>query len=424
MQLLSIIYLLIYILIGTYLFRNRTTKLHHPYVCIYFFYGLQIFSNVYLTTNDYLFEKLITSQIPIYKGNELVFSHAILFEMLSFLSLIFGVTLVQKKFWSSSSSNEDIIKTDYFLVIGILFEIIFFSKTGGLASYWASIALRSTANAGLGYYQSIAGYSLLLYLVYPKEQSRLSLLKDLIALIGIGAFGSRGLLIIGVLSKVFVKNEIKGAKAPWAKLFILGPILMLFLLVMLGIRKNGFKEFQSQPLQSVKSSITLFEEGFVARVGRLEREYVILESFDITTFWLGAEYVNLFTAPIPRSLYFDKRPVDTGVYVRLASLGKSINLDQAANDISVNSWPQQNWSGYMNFGLLGLLFYHILAGAVLKLLYILSQERYIFLVLYVLMFFGGGVFLSVPGIVKILTEYVLIYSIYILVLKFSKFNFS
>ena len=199
---------------------------------------------------------------------------------------------------------------------------------------------------------------------------------------------------------------------------------MLFLLVMLGIRKNGFKEFQSEPLQSVKSSMTLFEEGFVARVGRLEREYVILESFDITTFWLGAEYMNLFTAPIPRSLYFDKRPVDTGVYVRLASLGKSINLDQAANDISVNSWPQQNWSGYMNFGLLGLLFYHILAGSLLKLLYLLSQERHIFLVLYMLIFFGGGVFLSVPGIVKILTEYILMYSLYILVLKLSKFKFN
>jgi hypothetical protein len=96
---------------------------------------------------------------------------------------------------------------------------------------------------------------------------------------------------------------------------------------------------------------------------------LIVQYFTPERLWLGASYVDLLAAPIPRTLLPDKPPVDEGVYLYAITHGNIVRPSMPARQLPVTAWPMGNWVMYMNFGLPGFVAVMFLNGAVVAAAY-------------------------------------------------------
>ena len=164
---LSLAFLIFILYLGVLLIVTSTIEkdisVLHPMWCVFFFMGLQFVSNIYVLYNERLLHQFVLGSISVpIRAFDL--TRALIYEGFAFVAILVAIFIPIK---SKSFKNEakDEIKISWFLVVGLLFTTLFFLKAGGIGAYWRQIALRSSSNAGLGYYQSIGGYSLLFFYV-------------------------------------------------------------------------------------------------------------------------------------------------------------------------------------------------------------------------------------------------------------------
>ncbi|MEN8879608.1 MAG: hypothetical protein ABF311_05495 [Polaribacter sp.] len=244
-----------------------------------------------------------------------------------------------------------------------------------------------------------------------------------------GSVGARGPIIIYIFSLLILNHYIfkRKSRLLTIKSILLIPIFTFLILALLQLREKPLSFFLENKDLLVEGIVEDIESGLIARVGRLERDLVILGYFDNNEFWFGKSYLGLIYAPIPRSIFPEKPPVDSGMYLRSMALGRKVNPPTSVDTLDGSSWPEHNWAGYMNFGLLGLFFLNFLSGYIYGVIYsyVKKTNFNIIVTTYMALIFIGGVpILSPPGIVKQITYLLIIHIILLFFFLPRKIKFT
>jgi hypothetical protein len=151
-------------------------------------------------------------------------------------------------------------------------------------------------------------------------------------------------------------------------------------------------------------------------MGVIGRQVVVLGYFKDHPYWGFGNYQSLIYAPIPRTMFAEKPPVDTGVYLNNMRLGNEVSPPMPVKDLYPTSWPDEYLAGYMSFGILGLGLLSIISGFFYGLVYValkLTNYCVTMIVIYGHIGFMGVTALSPLGIVQIGT-----YIVYFIILAF------
>jgi len=266
------------------------------------------------------------------------------------------------------------------LAAGAAGYAFFLAKIGGLTRLWMLLYNRTLITGGTGYI--FLAYSLLFtffgVLLAYSLRFRRSLARRVVVGVGVLLMGvvlaSTGGRTGAVFAIFFAMLTIHYAVKPVRRLLtpgtaVLGTVLMVFILIMPLFRTTGATE------RYLDAPGTLFADAFrglgraAPQFGNVDRGMVIVRYFTPSRLWLGASYLDLLVAPIPRTLIPDKPPVDEGVYLMAITQGQDVRPSMPARQLPVTAWPMGNWIMYMNFGILGFVAAMFLNGAVVAAAY-------------------------------------------------------
>lgn len=284
--------------------------------------------------------------------------------------------------------------------IGVVFYLIFIHKLGGLVYLWENISLRTALSAGLGYYQSIYNFLILvgsafLYVIFVKGRKWFFLFVMLSASFAmLASLGQRSPLALLCFILVLVHHySIKKIPSIFNKKILLVSLGLVFFMITV---------VQLRPGQESVSFFDRFERDVIQRLGIIERQVVVIGYFDVHDYWYSRLYGTLLFAFLPRNFYPNKPPVDTGVYLHGIRHGEVISPPVAAIDLEPTSWPDGFLAGYMSFGFFGLITLCLVSGCLYGFIYrllLLSDFSTPIVVLYSMMGFMGVKPLSPLGIV-------------------------
>jgi hypothetical protein len=372
--------------------RRFSRDIFSPGSLFIYFAALPALSNLYFSIFADKFNEIVLIQVaPMYRDGlyvNLALLMAILGNVVTYVGILNGAFSKDKTFsrildrlfllrvfeqlGGSERKKEQVIFLFGFVtfVLGLFVYAVFLEKIGGLFNLWAELQSRSVKNAGLGYLQTFfmvaiqVGVILMLSVTFQRSKKLYSTILILLGVFVMGSMGARGPVVI-LLFSCFLLYHFKVKKfnrLANPKLLLMALIIPIFIVVMLQFRSDSYENLTQDLDLLVSKSISNFEEGFVARTGRLERDIVILKYFYDNGFWWGKSYLGLLYAPIPRSMIPEKPPNDTGMYLRMMALGYTVDPPQPITELSSSSWPEGNWAGYMNWGLPGYVFFFFMSG--------------------------------------------------------------
>jgi hypothetical protein len=258
--------------------------------------------------------------------------------------------------------------------VGALAYLYFLSRIGGLRSLWAVLYNRTLITAGMGYlsfaYILLLTFAALL-LVYslrfrPTLGRRLAIGAGIVAVGAVlASTGGRSGTVVLVLYSFMVAHygvrRFRRLLTPATAL--VGVFLAAFILVMPLFRTAGaFEKYSDHPSLVARDAFRNLAR-MAPDISGVDRGLLIVSYFTPRRVWLGASYRDLLLAPIPRTMYPEKPPVDDGVYLRALLEGSEVRPSMPAGRLPVTSWPPGNLILYMNFWLPGYLLGMFVVGA-------------------------------------------------------------
>ena len=242
----------------------------------------------------------------------------------------------------------------------------FLAKIGGLTRLWMLLYNRTLITGGTGYI--FLAYSLLFTFMGVLLAYSLRFSRSLRRRVAVGAgvllmavvLASTGGRTGAVFAIFFAIMTIHYGVKPVRRLVtpgtaVLGAVLMVFILIMPLFRTTGATQhYMDRPDLMLRDAFR--GAGRAApQFSNADRGMVIVRYFTPDRLWLGASYLDLLVAPIPRTLIPDKPPVDEGVYLMAIAQGQDVRPSMPARQLPVTAWPMGNWVMYMNFGILGFV---------------------------------------------------------------------
>lgn len=431
LSVLNIVLLLFLLITDRRLFSRN---IFSPGSIFIYFAALPALSNLYFAFFEDKFNELVLSQVALIYQDGFYVNVALLMaifgNILTYCGLLIGFFSKDKIFsfvlnrlfvlrafeliGGSERQKEKVIFWFGFVVMvsGLFAYAVFLEMIGGLYALWAELHLRSVKNAGLGYLQTFfmvavqLGVILMLSVTFKRSQKLFSTMLSLLAVAIFGSMGARGPVVIFLISSLllyhFKINKINRLFSP--QLLLLALIIPIFVVTMLQFRSHSYEELSQDIGSLVMNSIDSLEGGFIARVGHLERDVVILKYFEDHDFWWGKSYLGLIYAPIPRSMFPEKPPNDTGMYLRTMALGNTVNPPQPITSLDSSGWPEGNWAGYMNWGFPGFFLFFFVSGLLFGKFYkYLVKYRFPVLgtCLFVVLAVGGPPLFSVAALISL-----------------------
>lgn len=330
-------------------------------------------------------------------------SYFLLLTSLSLISYNAGVHLTLIKFnppihdthFQNTNNVNKIIKICFFL--SITFFLLFYQSMGGILFYLQHLSERSRLALGYNYFSHLYIFFLLfgsclailsLKRGHLKKIYFLGLISLSIGLLIIS--GSRSMIIryLFILGTCYyfiyqpTKSEIFSFKNK-IRMGILLFLISFYVLVVPVIR------------HSTLSGEINFRESFQEAGGQIadlakgnmysEIQLNILKIFDDGDYWWGRSYLDLITAPIPRSILPQKASSDDGLYIFNLVYGTKVELGAPFDKLILNSWPPSTFGiGYASFGPIGVLVWFFILGVLISSFYKLFKKNnsIIFLFLY------------------------------------------
>jgi len=308
-----------------------------------------------------------------------------------------------------------------FLLLGGIFAWFIYMKfLGGFAYFFSNLYIRGELTRGTGYFMGfwmnliqISVIVVFFLLVRTKKTSffkkTLAILLSTICFFILVSLGGRNPGIMLLWSILLFFNFFNKKINPFNyKIVLLLISLFVFSLFLGEIRSKNYEQTSDFSFNSVISEA--FESAgktFVVYSGGLERKILVTAYVSNKGHWLGSSYKDIFKAPIPRSWYPEKPPVDDGMYIWSIALGRTITPPKKIEELDVSSWPIGNWMGMMNWGLPGLIFFSFLSGLLMNASYYAFQrsEKHLFLFfVYSYCVYRGGIQFDNLGIVSFLTK--------------------
>jgi hypothetical protein len=263
---------------------------------------------------------------------------------------------------------------------GVAGYALFLAKIGGLTRLWMLLYNRTLITGGTGYIAfayallfTFFGVLLAYSLRFRRTLGRrvavgVGLLTMAVVLASTGGrTGAIFALFYAMLTVHYAVRPVRRLVTPGTT--AVGAVLFVFILIMPLFRTTGATQhYLDHPdllatdafrgLNELAPQFSLADEGMV-----------IVRYFTPDRLWLGASYLDLLMAPIPRTLIADKPPVDEGVYLMAITQGYDVRPSMPASQLPVTAWPMANWVMYMNFGLPGFMAAMFLSGVMIAAAY-------------------------------------------------------
>jgi hypothetical protein len=299
------------------------------------------------------------------------------------------------------------------VVVGLAAYFWFLHSIGGLLNLWAHMWLRTRLASGAGYllylYTLLLTYAaaLLVYrLRFGRTPARMA--QAVVGIMGIAVVlastGGRAPLISLMIICFLVHHYCvrRRTRLLTPGIAALGTVILAFFLAAPLFRTGGaFERYTQNPEllgQDATKSLSLLAPQF----SPFDRTAVMLAYFTPDRMWMGRSYIDLAFAPVPRSVYPRKPPVDDGVYLKMIVDGHPVRPSTPLAEMLPTSWPMGNLVLYMNFGPAGLLVGMFLGGVVIGAAYhYMRRTGYALVSVVVYQLSVLGIFqLSVYGIVQ------------------------
>ena len=297
-------------------------------------------------------------------------------------------------------------------MVGLGVYLWYIQRIGGLRYLWSVLYLRAILQQGLAYYFYL--YSILLtfacllavYLLrFRRTPTRY--LFAVVAVLGVafvlGSTGGRTPVVSLVLAALMVYHyAVRRLENIFtARNAVLGVVMLLFVVVMPLFRAGGATARYTADPSLLVDEVMLSLESTASGLSGLDRVLVTQSYFSVDKIWWGASYMDLLYAPIPRSIFPDKPPVDDGVYVKTIAEGWEVRPSRPARELSLTSWPMGNFMAFINFWYPGYLLTMFLSGAIIGAAYrYMQRSDYSADTIYIYNFvIRGGVSVSNYGIV-------------------------
>ncbi|MGI0480992.1 O-antigen polymerase [Geminocystis sp. CENA526] len=346
----------------------------------------------FLSINNSSIENLIFKQLSneFKSYNYIIFAYimTVIASIISYSGIVFGYSLKNKNLFlilntiigirifriKKTSDIKNIFTIGLvFIGFGICVYIYFLTRIGGLTDLWLNLNERADRTAGLGYFHFFytfaitMGSLICLYVTFLKKKHFMSMLIFLLNIFVLLSLGQRGPLLYFIISVMILRYYgIKRLK----KLFTLKRVLLIIFMVIISLvsvqfrQINAVEKYSDNPRLLMTDAFKSFESHLLLRFSRVERDIVILKYFEEHDFWLGSSYLSLVTAPIPRNIFPEKPPIDTGRYLLGMAQGRTINPPMSVKQLPPSSWPEGNWAGYMNFGIFGFILFFFISGII------------------------------------------------------------
>lgn len=289
--------------------------------------------------------------------------------------------------YSDNSINQLKIAFVFLLSITILFYILFLNKVGGLSLLIANISNKSTFVQGTALYRTGFFVSAFLTIgVFIEGKSRgnhksWSAFKLLLIVFFcftlLASFGERQKPILLLIYTALLWNyKISNIKVLNVKLLISFVCLIVFASLAPVLRQPGAIELYLQdPLLAFEDATPYLGEMF-KRFSDIDLSVFVYSQFkSFDDYWFLATLKDFFTGFIPMSIYPDKPPLDSGVYIYNMAIGNSVDIGSPFKNMFPVGWPLSRvTSGYVNFGYMGILIFAPITGIILKYFYQLMLE--------------------------------------------------
>jgi hypothetical protein len=411
----------------------------NPMMFICFFAYLDAFSLMWFSVAPELREKLIYSQIAMaeLRADEILL-YSYIASFIGFCAVATGVKMSSKYRQEKIDTHQTAIKEAHHQksygmkvwIVGLLVNVWSINEAGGIFDIWIN-------QIGEGIEPSVSGYLIglsnamtivgaaVLYVSMLKRNRYLSIaFIMLVSVASLAAYGGRSPVLMLIVTLVMVHNY-KIALIQQLiniKLIAISSLFITFAIVAVSQRPSS----ETHLIGDNASLSDRISRDIVMRVGTLERKIVVIGYFDLNNIWYGQNYYSLLIAPIPRVIFQDKPPVDTGVYLKEIANGYTPQPNSPANTISETSWPEGNLAGWMNFHAIGFLIFSLVSGLLYGVGYnkmIKSEMAYCMIYFYAFMSYWGGPNLSPYYIVRILVVgglALLIHRVYSLIYRGEK----
>ena len=268
----------------------------------------------------------------------------------------------------------------FFFVITLVVFASFLSKVGGLLNLILNMSTKTLAVQGTAFYRNTFLLTSMLsvgfFILYISKKGNASVFdKAILGVLIIVCFailGSSGerknpmmLLIYAAICWNFLVAKLKVITLKNVSLFV---FLVFFASLAPVLRKSGAIElYMDTPGDLFLDSFQYIGEVF-KRFSEVDISIFIFSHFDsIDKLWFGASIVDFFTGFVPSSMYYDKPPLDEGVYIYALAHGYDVYPPTPFHQMLPVGWPLSRMTGpFVNFGIFGIVIFAALTGVVLK----------------------------------------------------------
>lgn len=335
-----------------------------------------------------------------------------LIKMLGWAMVNLGITLYQKycvgkwQYYSIDASN---LKQGHGIsrygmvswllcLAGLALKTYIVMQAGGLQYVLSHLQGRGAMLSNFGYANTFSTYfinSAVLCSEYymcktGRKSSKLSFLI-ITALSGLSlvVFGARKPVLM-LFVRIFIcyhycKRRFRGKDLFKPKTLVAVVAIVLFMLMLPMLRYYENATIYLSPSLWVKEALgsvdTIFRE-----FSYLTGDMYTFEHFNLSNYWLGKEYLNIFVQWIPRSLYPGKPPMDDGMYLYNMMQGVAVTPNMATADLPLQtSVPFTLESSlFVNFGWMGVFVGCFLVGMLYQHVFrILNETQYNILTIFI-----------------------------------------
>ncbi|MFD1385938.1 O-antigen polymerase [Oceanobacillus oncorhynchi subsp. oncorhynchi] len=281
------------------------------------------------------------------------------------------ITSQKSKLDKVSKVNNKLVISLILILIGLGSYLYIVFLKGGIDEIIDGLSNRTEAYSGLNYFVKLIalisiGSIMMLSIGYKKTSMVLILLSFLM----LSSFGGRAGAFFGSIFPYIIYYNYKVKKIRLIQLIPLGLIMIIFATALGNYRLYQKFSFEMTGIKDIFLNIANGTQGgetLPSLIGSLMNRTIDYE--------YGSTIINILFAPIPRTLWRDKPPIDeSGIVGRLLMGAEGWGLPPGPYGIA-----------FLNFGFIGVLVVSFITGFIVYYMYsklVLNNKNDIFLIFY------------------------------------------
>ncbi|MHA6604787.1 O-antigen polymerase [Photobacterium damselae] len=396
MTLFSFLCMFIFLLLSLKILSVKDNRGVYKYAPLFYFYIYYLFASCYVffVINDHslLPERVLMLMSPNEIDNNIIRHILATIVFLLFVAIGFFVSkrinISNKRYkyiYKMTKSYRKLTVLLFFLFL--LLSYVKISVVGGLIFLINNLDSRTTITAGTGYISVVTYVISILCLIFSTLNLKNNNNKRwvvfhfviifVIVLMELFYGGRKTPIIIIIFSMLLYNVYVKKIR-----IICFSNVFIFFLIFVISVslplfRTNGALDFYlSSPssffYDALSNSMVIFK-----RLTDIDRSIYIYHIFDNIDFWYGKQFLGIFYGMIPRSFFYDKPPIDEGVYIYNIAIGNNVEPLTPLRFMYPSGWPLTTiTSAYASFGYFAIPIFAFIVGVLIAIAnnYYLSTE--------------------------------------------------